>query len=109
METGAKDVNGVYAMIKAKFPAVSECVNKPEVKSKVNQSLRWVSSNSLPILTPQLYVKGRRVCDEDTDLGLDFALNRLIEGVPEEPAQAQQPPAGGATGGGNVKDPKTAK
>ena len=35
--------------------------------------------NSIPVLTPQLYVAGVKVCDEDTDLGLDWALARMLE------------------------------
>ena len=32
-----------------------------------------------PVLTPQLYVNNTRLCDADTDLGLDYMLSRLIE------------------------------
>ena len=35
-------------------------------------------SNRLPVLTPQLYVEGRKLCDEDTDLGMDFALSHML-------------------------------
>jgi hypothetical protein len=30
-------------------------------------------------LTPQVYVDGVRLCDEDVDLGMEFALSRMIE------------------------------
>jgi hypothetical protein len=36
-------------------------------------------NNQLRISTPQLFVEGTRLCDEDTDLGMDYALSRLIE------------------------------
>ena len=35
---------------------------------------RYAMNNHLPIVTPQLYVNQHRVCDEDTDLGLDYAV-----------------------------------
>jgi hypothetical protein len=38
-----------------------------------------VVSNSLPVLTPQLFVRNRKIPDEDTDLGLDFVLARTLE------------------------------
>jgi hypothetical protein len=54
-------------------------VGSAGVRSKINKSLRWAVSNRLPVLTPQLYVDGVKLCDEDTDLGMDFALSRMIE------------------------------
>jgi len=50
------------------------------VRTRLNRSLRWVVSNSLPVLTPQLFVRNRKIPDEDTDLGLDFVLARTLEG-----------------------------
>jgi aminoglycoside phosphotransferase (APT) family kinase protein len=35
---------------------------------------------------PQVFVDGVRLCDEDTDLGMDFALSRLLEGKVAAPA-----------------------
>jgi hypothetical protein len=61
------------------FPALKKCLGSPGVKSRLNRSLRWAVSNKLPVLTPQLYVEGVKLCDEDTDLGMDFALKRLLE------------------------------
>jgi len=37
-----------------------------------------VVSNSLPVLTPQLFVRNHKIPDEDTDLGLDFVLARTL-------------------------------
>ena len=60
------------------FPDLAACVGSPEVKSRLNKSLRWIVGNALPVSTPQLYVDGRRLCEEDTDLGLEYALERLL-------------------------------
>jgi uncharacterized membrane protein len=61
----------------AKFPALAGCVGSSKVRARLNRSLRWAVDNQLPVLTPQLYVDGKRLCDADTDLGLDYMLTRL--------------------------------
>jgi len=33
----------------------------PLVRTRLNRSLRWVVSNSLPVLTPQLFVRNRKI------------------------------------------------
>ena len=75
-----QDPERVYDALRRAFPFVSECVNKPAVKARLNRSLRWAVSNSLPVLAPQLYVRNQKVCDEDTDLGLEYVLTRILEG-----------------------------
>ena len=39
------------------------------------------SENNIPVSTPQMYLGKRRVCDEDTDLGLRFTLAQLAPEV----------------------------
>jgi len=75
---GPPEYARVYARVLQEFPSLGDCVNKPAVRSRINKSLRWIVSNSMPVLTPQLYVGGRKMCDEDTDLGLEFSLQRLL-------------------------------
>ena len=74
----AADPDAAKQMVGAAFPALKKCVGSASARQRLNRSLRWAVSNRLPVLTPQLYVEGRKLCDEDTDLGLDFALSRLI-------------------------------
>ena len=64
------------------FPSVANCVDTTESHIKVNKSLRWIVSNSSRVMTPQLFVNGVRLCEEDTDLGLEFALTKLLEKEP---------------------------
>jgi len=78
-EKGAKSQASVLAAVRARFPNLADCVGRPAVRSRVDKSLRWAVSNSLPVGTPQLFVDGRRLCDEDTDLGLEFSLARLMQ------------------------------
>ena len=68
----------VYARIKQDFPDLASCVGQPAVRARINKSLRWIVANSLPVLTPQLFVRNQKVPDEDTDLGLDFVLSRVL-------------------------------
>lgn len=74
----AADPKAAAAMVEAAFPAVKGCVGSAKVKARLNRSLRWAVSNKLPVMTPQVYVDGVKLCDEDTDLGMDWALSRLL-------------------------------
>ena len=62
-----------------RFPSLAGCVGSPTAKARLNRALRWAVNNQLPVLTPQLYVNGKRLCDADTDLGLDYMLTSLVE------------------------------
>jgi uncharacterized membrane protein len=70
---------GVRKKIADKFPSVKSCIGSPKAKNKVNKSLRWAVANALPVLTPQLFIGDGRVCDEDTDLGLEFTVTEMIK------------------------------
>ena len=72
------DPSAAATMVKARFPELAACLGTPAVKTKLNRSLKWAVANHLPVLTPQLYVEGVKLCDEDTDLGMDWALSRLL-------------------------------
>jgi hypothetical protein len=74
------DPKAAEAMVDAAFPSVAKCTGSANARQKLNRSLRWAVQNQLPVLTPQLYIDGKKVCDEDTDLGLDFALSRMLGG-----------------------------
>ncbi|MBK6689532.1 MAG: hypothetical protein IPG45_34025 [Deltaproteobacteria bacterium] len=76
----AKDGDGpVRERLAKEFPEVKGCLGTPAIKQKLNKSLRWGVNNAIPVLTPQLFVGNRRVCDEDTDLGLEYTLTAMIE------------------------------
>ena len=69
----------VRAEIVRTFPKVKDCLGSSKIKNKVNKSLRWAVTNALPVLTPQLFIGDKRVCDEDTDLGLEYTVTQLLE------------------------------
>jgi uncharacterized membrane protein len=75
---GARGQAAIYARIKRDFPALAGCVGGPVVRARINKSLRWIVANSLPVLTPQLFVRNQKIPDEDTDLGLDYVLSRVL-------------------------------
>jgi uncharacterized membrane protein len=79
-ETAKQDERKVIAQVETKFPSVRGCVGSSAAKNKVNKSLRWAVKNALPVLTPQLFVGETRVCDEDTDLGLEYTISKMLRG-----------------------------
>jgi uncharacterized membrane protein/protein-disulfide isomerase len=72
-------VGSAAKLAAARFPQVAGCVGSSKAKARLNRALRWAVDNHVPVLTPQLYVNGTRLCDADTDLGLDYMLSRLID------------------------------
>jgi hypothetical protein len=81
---GARGQSDIYGRIRRDFPALASCVGQPAVRARINKGLRWIVANSLPVLTPQLFVRNQKLPDEDTDLGLDYVLSRVLaEGAGE--------------------------
>ena len=76
-ERTAADPGAARRMAEERFPSLRSCLGGAAVRAQLNRSLRWAVSNQLPVLTPQVYVNETRICDEDTDLGLDYVLSRL--------------------------------
>jgi hypothetical protein len=91
----ARDRQALRAELEREFPAVKGCVGGALVRSKLGKSLRWAVANAIPVLTPQLFVGGSRVCDEDTDLGLEYTLARMLSPEAEQERarrRAAEPP-----------------
>jgi uncharacterized membrane protein len=79
VEATRADPKAAARMVGEKFPDLATCVGSSAARAKLNLALRFAVKNHLQVLTPQVFVNGLRLCDEDTDLGLDYALPRLIE------------------------------
>jgi len=98
-EAAAEDPDAAARLVSQRFPELADCVGSPAVRARLNLALRWAVTNQMPVLTPQVYVDGVRMCDEDTDLGMDWALARLIEraetGGPRTAPPQAQPVEGG--------------
>ena len=89
----AADEAVLRARLEREFPEVKGCLGGTLVKNRLVKSLRWAVANAIPVLTPQLFVGKTRLCDEDTDLGLEFTLARLLEGGAAAPAAPAAPVA----------------
>lgn len=77
-ESAKSDPAAARTMVTQQFPALGACVGSAEVQQRLNKSLRWAVAHSIPVLTPQLYVDGTKLCPEDTDLGLEYSLTGLL-------------------------------
>ena len=85
-ESGGGDA--ARQMARQRFGAFADCIGSPRAQARLNQSLRWAVQNELPVLTPQVYVGSARLCDADTDLGMDYALSRLVDRYRASPSAA---------------------
>jgi uncharacterized membrane protein len=90
-EEAKRDPKALRATLEARFPEVKGCLGGAQVKNKLVKSLRWAVANALPVLTPQLFIREKRMCDEDTDLGLEYSLQRLLASNEGMPAKGGQP------------------
>ncbi len=73
------DPTAAARMVKQRFPELAACVGSPEAKAKINKSLRWAVANNIHVLTPQLFIDNTKLCDEDVDLGLEYALTIMLD------------------------------
>lgn len=87
-EQTKRDPTAAERIVKQRFPELAACVGSPEAKSRLNKSLRWTVANNIRVLTPQLFVNNVKLCDEDVDIGLDYALSRMIE-LPVPPVETK--------------------
>jgi uncharacterized membrane protein len=56
---------------------IAACAGDKKTTVRLNQHLHYASDNHVPISTPQMFLGDRRMCEEDTDLGLKYALAQL--------------------------------
>jgi uncharacterized membrane protein len=57
------------------------CADSRDAKTTLNKHLHFAAENNVPVSTPQVFLGKRRLCDEDTDLGLRFTLKQLAPEV----------------------------
>jgi uncharacterized membrane protein len=69
---------GAAAMVGEHFPEYKACIGDAKTKRRLRESMAWAVENQIEILTPQIFVDGAKLCDADTDLGLDYMLPRLM-------------------------------
>lgn len=78
-EAAKNDPDAARRMVVDRFPDLGGCVGSDAVRQRLNKSLRWAVSHAIPVLTPQLFVDGTKLCPEDTDLGLEYSLTGLLQ------------------------------
>jgi len=79
---GRAGANVLRAAIKQRWGAeFLSCVDSRKTDVILNQHLHYASDNGVPVSTPQMYLGKRRVCDEDTDIGLRYTLAELAPEV----------------------------
>ena len=84
---GKQGGNALKDRVGKQFGAdVAACIDDKATTIRLNQQLQFAASNHVPISTPQMYMKESgdklsRVCDEDTDLGLKYAMGQLAPEV----------------------------
>ncbi len=71
----------VKALVAARFAKVSSCIDDAKTERRLHQMLQFAVENHIRVSTPQFYLDGQRLCDEDSDLGLSYALRRLAPEV----------------------------
>ncbi|WP_437671380.1 vitamin K epoxide reductase family protein [Sorangium sp. So ce131] len=77
---GAKSgagVANVQAAIRQRWPGLDVCMDSKETALRMNRMLRYIVDNKLPVSTPQMFLGDTRLCDEDTDIGLSYAIRQL--------------------------------
>ncbi len=60
---------------------ILKCMDSNQTTVRLNNHLHFAAENAVPVSTPQVYLGRRRICDEDTDIGLRFTLKKLAPEV----------------------------
>lgn len=81
-EAGKAGGDALKKKIAARFGAeLAACVDDKKTAVKLNQHLHFASQNRIPVSTPQMFLGEKRICEEDTDLGLRYTLSELAPEV----------------------------
>jgi uncharacterized membrane protein len=62
-------------------PEVTRCLGDRATLQRLNRHLHFAAANAIAVSTPQIFIDGQRLCDEDIDMGLMFALDKLAPGL----------------------------
>lgn len=79
---GKQSEGTLKAVIQQKWGnSMITCMDSRETKVQLNKHLHFAADNGVPVSTPQVYLGTRRLCDEDTDIGLRYTLKQLAPEV----------------------------
>jgi uncharacterized membrane protein len=81
-DLGRTDEPVMKEVIKQRWGAdLVQCIDDQTTDQRLNRHLQYAVDNSVPVSTPQIYIGGKRLCDEDTDIGLRFTLTKVAPEV----------------------------
>jgi len=81
-DLGKGNPAAIEKKIRDRFGAdVLTCAQDKKTAARLNQHLQYASNNHIPVSTPQMFLGDKRICDEDTDLGLKYTLSQLAPEV----------------------------
>jgi uncharacterized membrane protein len=81
-ELGKQSASALTSKIGERWGAeIASCLAKPQTTVRLNQQLHFAANNHIPVSTPQMFLGTKRICDEDTDLGLKYTLAQLAPEV----------------------------
>ncbi len=64
-------------LILARWSKLERCLDDKASRLALDEHLRFAVDAKLPLSTPQLFLGTKRLCDEDLDIGLPYALGQL--------------------------------
>ncbi|NUP04727.1 MAG: hypothetical protein HOW73_01560 [Polyangiaceae bacterium] len=76
---GKSDPAQLRQKVKGRFPSLDACIDSKETEKRLESVMRFAIDNNLRVSTPQLFLgpSYTRVCPEDTDIGLSYAVRHL--------------------------------
>ncbi len=81
-EAGQKGTQALLAKITERWGGdVAACVGSATATTRLDQHLHFAANNHIAVSTPQMFLGDRRICDEDTDLGMKYTLAQLAPEV----------------------------
>jgi hypothetical protein len=81
-ELGKKGAAALTSKVEERWGSdIAACIAKPQTTVRLNQQLHFAANNHIPVSTPQMFLGSKRICDEDTDLGLKYTLAQLAPEV----------------------------
>jgi len=81
-ELGQKNVSALEKKIGERWGKdVVSCAQDRATVIRLQRNLHYAANNHIPVSTPQMFLGDKRICDEDTDLGLKYTLAQLAPEV----------------------------
>jgi uncharacterized membrane protein len=81
-KAGKQGPEALLAQIRERWGAdLATCASGKAAATQLNQHLHFAANNHIAVSTPQMFLGERRICDEDTDLGMKYTLAQLAPEV----------------------------